>query len=259
MFTELGFAPNSLSALVVDDNYVCLSTTPNLRMWSPRVLEHARRGRNDATRHQSTRINTIAKNTATPVPSTYVSFAVEIAALPMRGDPLQRDSNESWRERTKQMIKCASPSDNFFRAKKLLLLRETLRLTQAEFAKSVSIALRAYQNYEWGEREMPVRLLEALATVHNVDPIWFMACDLSPPLSLSERHQLDPIYLTRVISRVDATLELHNATPAAEVKAKVIRMIYVHCLHEQHSLDQSPFVEDLLTILAKSSLSDPSL
>ena len=48
------------------------------------------------------------------------------------------------------------------------------QLSQEAFATALNVALRAYQNYERGEREIPATLIVALHLHFHVDPIWLL-------------------------------------------------------------------------------------
>ena len=50
----------------------------------------------------------------------------------------------------------------------LVSLRKKKNLTQAEVAKVIGHGLRAYQRYEYGEREPQLSTLLALADLYNI-------------------------------------------------------------------------------------------
>jgi transcriptional regulator with XRE-family HTH domain len=52
--------------------------------------------------------------------------------------------------------------------------REHFALPQKEMAKRMCLSLRSYQNYERGERGIPVVLVHALYEKFNVDPVWLL-------------------------------------------------------------------------------------
>ena len=54
------------------------------------------------------------------------------------------------------------------------IVRAYFALSQTEMAKRVGISLRAYQNYERGEREIPIGLIHALYEAFRVDPVWLL-------------------------------------------------------------------------------------
>ena len=52
--------------------------------------------------------------------------------------------------------------------------RHDRRLSQEDFAAALDTSLRAYQNYERGEREISAPLILALHRQFHVDPIWLL-------------------------------------------------------------------------------------
>lgn len=57
---------------------------------------------------------------------------------------------------------------------RLKLLRKRLRKSQAEMAGVLHISLRGYQNYERGEREIPVVTLERAQEHFGLNPDWML-------------------------------------------------------------------------------------
>lgn len=53
-------------------------------------------------------------------------------------------------------------------------VRVHFSLSQAAMAQHVGMSLRAYQNYERGEREVPVALVHALYSEFKIDPVWLL-------------------------------------------------------------------------------------
>ena len=53
-------------------------------------------------------------------------------------------------------------------------VREHFSLSQSEMAQRIGMSLRAYQNYERGDREIPVALVHALYVEFKVDPTWLL-------------------------------------------------------------------------------------
>lgn len=53
-------------------------------------------------------------------------------------------------------------------------VRDHFALSQTAIAQRVGMSLRAYQNYERGEREVPVALIHALYSEFKVDPVWLL-------------------------------------------------------------------------------------
>lgn len=53
-------------------------------------------------------------------------------------------------------------------------MRAQRRLSQKKFAEKLGVSLRAYQNYERGEREVPAALIRALFEAFQIDPVWLL-------------------------------------------------------------------------------------
>ena len=53
--------------------------------------------------------------------------------------------------------------------------RLAAQLSQEQFASALTTALRAYQNYERGEREIPSPLILLLHREFHIDPVWLLA------------------------------------------------------------------------------------
>lgn len=74
----------------------------------------------------------------------------------------------------KAMSKLASDAQKRELGERLLVTRLWVYMSQGDFAKSLNTSLRAYQNYERGEREAPASLLLHLYEKHRVDPVWLL-------------------------------------------------------------------------------------
>jgi len=72
------------------------------------------------------------------------------------------------------MSSISSPESNKDLGRRLQAVRATTGLSQGEFAASLGLSLRAYANYERGEREMAVAVFRALFEVHGIDPAWLL-------------------------------------------------------------------------------------
>jgi Predicted transcriptional regulators len=72
------------------------------------------------------------------------------------------------------MSKIATPDMKSAYGRRLQTIRLSAELSQARFAASLGVVLRAYGNYERGEREMPASIVKALHEIYAVDPIWLL-------------------------------------------------------------------------------------
>ncbi len=59
-------------------------------------------------------------------------------------------------------------------AARLREIRLKSELTQDLFAKSLNISQSAFSAYEHGKREVPIKVVCALAANFDVNPIWFI-------------------------------------------------------------------------------------
>jgi transcriptional regulator with XRE-family HTH domain len=73
------------------------------------------------------------------------------------------------------MSKVSSSDDNAAFGRRLTAVRATTGLSQSAFADALGLSLRAYANYERGEREAPVALFRALFERFGIDPIWLLS------------------------------------------------------------------------------------
>ena len=102
------------------------------------------------------------------------------------------------------MSKLSSEDDNLVMGRRLMAVRVASGLTQADFADKLGLSLRAYANYERGEREMPTALFRSLCETFRIDPLWQLTGPGEDP-GLVGRRVLD-------------------------MKARVIRLGYEHCI-----------------------------
>jgi transcriptional regulator with XRE-family HTH domain len=103
--------------------------------------------------------------------------------------------------------------------------------------------MRAYANYERGEREMPLAVLQTLYGRFGVDPVWIMAGPGKEPVMAGQR-RLDGDLLERVIALVDEGLRKSRRSLKPDKMARLIRLAYEHCA-EQGAVDKSRVAEML--------------
>lgn len=117
-------------------------------------------------------------------------------------------------------------SETFHYHDRVAAVRAHFSLTQTKMAKRVGIVLRAYQNYERGEREMPVALVRALYAEFSVDPVWLLTGAGSMILVRGQTIHLDQERLDRVVDVVgkfEAGLE--KALPVRN-KSRLMGLLY---------------------------------
>ncbi len=69
--------------------------------------------------------------------------------------------------------------ENLIVAKNIKLMRETANFTQEKVADFLGIKRSAYANYETGDRELPLSLMEKLADLYGCDAILMYSEDSS--------------------------------------------------------------------------------
>ena len=74
------------------------------------------------------------------------------------------------------MSKLSNDDQNIASGRRLVAIREESGLTQEEFADRLGLSLRAYANYERGEREIPTALFRAKLPYASVSAFWTSTC-----------------------------------------------------------------------------------
>lgn len=83
------------------------------------------------------------------------------------------------------MTSISTAHDNAALGRRLAAVRAETGLSQTAFAKALGLSLRAYANYERGEREMPVALFRALYKTYGIDPGWLLNGPADQPVKRS--------------------------------------------------------------------------
>lgn len=112
---------------------------------------------------------------------------------------------------------------------RLAHVREYLELSQEKMADRLGTSLRAYANYERGERAIPIDVVRALHEQCAVDPVWLLTGEGAMLLDRDVRYRLDQRTLDAVISTVER-IEKRLESPLAEKKkARLIGLLYEQC------------------------------
>ncbi|MBS0290883.1 MAG: helix-turn-helix transcriptional regulator [Proteobacteria bacterium] len=124
------------------------------------------------------------------------------------------------------MSSIASADDNAAFGRRLASVRATTGLNQTNFAATLGLSLRAYANYERGEREAPVALFRALFEQFGIDPIWMLSgTEPTPQRAAARALDFD------LVERIDRLIESHLARARKKMKpaqrARVRRALYV--------------------------------
>jgi transcriptional regulator with XRE-family HTH domain len=104
--------------------------------------------------------------------------------------------------------------------KRLLELRKSTGLNQAEFGKTLGLSDRAYKNYELGIRDLPSETAIKICIDHNVSGDWLLlGRGARSAESFQER-------LNYSISVVDNFLEDNQLAPTTAGRAELIEYVF---------------------------------
>ncbi|MBS0174283.1 MAG: helix-turn-helix transcriptional regulator [Nitrospira sp.] len=124
------------------------------------------------------------------------------------------------------MSSIASPEDNIAFGRRLATVRAVTGLSQLRFAQTLGLSLRAYANYERGEREAPVALLRALLVQHGIDPVWMFSGVGGNPHKAAER-VLDFGLIEHIDRLIDSSLARSCTKMDLTQRAQVRRALYM--------------------------------
>ncbi len=145
------------------------------------------------------------------------------------------------------MSKLSNEKNNAVMGHRLMAIRIASGLTQAEFAEKLDLSLRAYANYERGEREMPTVLFRSLCESFRIDPLWQLTGPGEAPVHVGRR-VLDLNLMEGVITLIEEWLAKHRRTLKPDKKARVIRLAYEHCIAKGEV--DAAHLRDMLSIAA---------
>lgn len=123
------------------------------------------------------------------------------------------------------MSSISTPPENVALGERLVAVRATTGLSQAAFAESLGLSLRAYANYERGEREMPVALFRALYEVYGVDPVWLLDGPGEHPLKAATR-TMDFGLADNIIQWVDTELARAHKHVKPAMRLRLLKAAY---------------------------------
>ena len=146
------------------------------------------------------------------------------------------------------MSSIASPDLNADLGQRLTRVRDTTGLSQAAFADTLGLSLRAYANYERGEREMPVALYRALYEIYGIDPVWLLAGSGEQPVKAATR-TMDFALVDTIIQCVDTELAAMGKVLKPAMRIRILRALYALSA-EKGRLDVGS-VRDLLSIAVR--------
>lgn len=145
------------------------------------------------------------------------------------------------------MSKLATPPINVAIGRRLTAIRTTAGLSQGAFADTLGLSLRAYANYERGEREMPVALFRALYTVHGINPVWLLDGPGEQPVMAATR-TVDVALVERIIDWVDTELAAMGKKLRPEMRLRILKSAYTLSA-ERGRMETAP-MRELLSIVS---------
>lgn len=123
------------------------------------------------------------------------------------------------------MSSIASAAQNATLGQRLMAVRATTGLSQGAFADTLGLSLRAYANYERGEREMPVALFRALYEAYGIDPIWLLAGPGEQPVKAATR-TMDFALVDQIIRCVDTELAAVGKKLKPVMRLRILKAAY---------------------------------
>lgn len=125
------------------------------------------------------------------------------------------------------MSSIASARQNLAFGERLARVRLAQGLNQADFAESLGLSMRAYCNYERGEREAPLAVLRAMHAVYDVDPLWLIGG--YEELPVTGKPPMDVGLLAEIAYEVDRRLAESRRRLKPAVRKRVIEVAYTRC------------------------------
>lgn len=109
---------------------------------------------------------------------------------------------------------------------RLAHVREYLELSQEKMAGRLGISLRAYANYERGERAIPIDVVRTLLEKCAIDPVWLITGEGSMLLDRDLRFRLDQRTLEAVTATIERIERKLDSPLATKKKARLIGLLY---------------------------------
>ena len=143
------------------------------------------------------------------------------------------------------MSRIATTRQNLAFGERLARVRDLAGLNQTQFAESLGLSMRAYANYERGEREAPLAVLRAVYEVYQVDPVWLIGGYEEQPVV--GEFTFDVALVAEIAAEIDrrAAKAKRRLKPAARKRA--IQVAYTRC-QATGKLDPR-VLEDLVSVL----------
>lgn len=123
------------------------------------------------------------------------------------------------------MSSIASRDQNLRFGRRLAAVRSSTGLSQTAFAETLGLSLRAYANYERGEREAPVALFRAILEQYGIDPIWLLSGSEDAPQKAAAR-VMDFDFVDRMSQAINDRLSLAGKRLKQEQRNIILQALY---------------------------------
>ncbi|MCA8057425.1 MULTISPECIES: helix-turn-helix domain-containing protein [Burkholderia cepacia complex] len=132
----------------------------------------------------------------------------------------------------------SSTADHGDYHRRIAQVRQHLDLSQEKMARQLGLSLRAYANYERGERVVPVELLRGLYEQFSVDPVWLLTGGGQMILDRDVRYRLEQKTLDNVMEAIGRIEQRLPVPLDAKKKARLIGLLYEQCQLLGESADE---------------------
>lgn len=143
------------------------------------------------------------------------------------------------------MSRIASERQNLAFGERLARVRAGQGLNQTDFAESLGLSMRAYANYERGEREAPLAVLRALYDVYGIDPVWMIGGYEQHPVTA--KLPVDVGLLVEIAYELDRRLGAARRRLKPSVRKRLIEVAYSVC--QQDGAVQSARLDELIAVV----------
>lgn len=109
---------------------------------------------------------------------------------------------------------------------RLVGIRSYFELSQTEMAEKCGVSLRAYRNYEYGEREPTITVIISLYQNLKISPIWLLAGGGPMIEAVGNERNIDPELLRQIIDAVEAFSLSLSKPLKSDHKSELITLLY---------------------------------
>lgn len=134
------------------------------------------------------------------------------------------------------MSSISTTDENVAFGRRLAAVRLMTGLSQGAFADTLGLSLRAYANYERGEREAPLAVFRLIFEAYGIDPIWLLSGDDDTPKKAAAR-EMDFELVERITQKIDEQLALHRKKLKSGHRTQVLKALYALSLDHGTTTD----------------------